>query len=123
MTMYHDTIMDHYRNPRHYGCERCKTSAISTMRNPACGDRMKVGIRTHEGIITSLCFDAEGCALSIASASLLLEHAYGKTLNEVRSFTTDTIRLLLNIDITPARLGCATIGLKSLQEAIALDQH
>lgn len=119
MTLYHDTIMDYYRNPRHFGCSKFKASASSSTHNPSCGDAIKMKIYIHKGKITRICFEGEGCALSIAAASLLCEYTKGKLLREVQSFDEETVLHLLQIDVTPARTRCATIGLKALRQAIA----
>ena len=110
--------MDHYHYPRNHGCIERKSNATSRMYNPSCGDKIEVQMYIEDGIVTDICFDGHGCALSTASASLLTEFVKGKTISEVSSYTPKDALSLLNIEVSHARMKCALIPFEAIQEAI-----
>lgn len=118
MSLYQDEIMDHYRNPRNFGCTHCDSNVSSNMHNPSCGDTIKIHARVEENKVRDICFEGNGCALSTASASLLTESVKGKTISEIQKYTATDVLALLNIEVTPARMKCALLPLEAIQEAI-----
>jgi len=82
--LYQDVILDHGRKPRNF---RRLDDATSTARgdNPMCGDRMELFLRTApDGRIADAAFQGRGCAISMASASLMTETIKGKTPAQAR---------------------------------------
>ena len=80
--VYQDLILHHSRTPRHFGPLPDATHA-ATGDNPLCGDRYEVRLRVDEaGVIRAAAFEGVGCAISKASASLMLEAAIGLTRSE-----------------------------------------
>ena len=65
-------------------------------------------------------FRARGCAISIASASLITDYAKGKSLNGIRSIGSEKVVDLLHIPISPVRLKCALLPLQTLHDAIGM---
>ncbi len=118
MSLYQDEIMDHYRNPRNFGCKDCKSNTTSELHNPSCGDKIEVRMSLENGLVENICFEGFGCALSTASASLLTEFVKGKSISEVKQIDPDKVVSILNIEITPARMKCALLPLEAIQEAI-----
>ena len=118
MSLYQDEIMDHYRNPRNFGCKDCKSNSSSNMHNPSCGDKIEVHVLVENEIIKDICFEGFGCALSTASASILTDFTKGKKVSEIKLLDSAKVVQLLNIDITPARMKCALLPLEGIQEAI-----
>jgi nitrogen fixation NifU-like protein len=86
--------------------------------NPICGDRIKIFLKIRGGKITDASFTGEGCAISIASASLLADYAKGKALEEVRKLDKEKVMELLEMDLSrnPSRLKCALLPLAALKK-------
>ena len=116
--MYQENILDHYRNPRHKGLIKNPTIQ-HTERNPLCGDEITVMLTLDtRGTITDIRFVGKGCAISIASMSMLAEKVEGKSIREVLTMNKDTVVGMLNIPIGPARLKCALLGLTAVKKAL-----
>jgi nitrogen fixation NifU-like protein len=87
--------------------------------NPLCGDRIKIDLRVdQEGRVTDAAFSGEGCAISMASADLLMEEILGKSIDEVKEFSKEELLELLGIELGPVRLKCALLSLKVLKAGI-----
>lgn len=115
--MYKEYILSHYKNPSHYG--KIDNPSITQQGvNPSCGDEYTVYIETDGKIIQDIKFDGEGCAISQASGSILLEEIIGKELEEVSELDTDDMIDLLGIEVNPMRIKCAVLVQKTVQEAI-----
>jgi nitrogen fixation protein NifU and related proteins len=97
LSLYQNIILDHGKSPRNTGrVERHDCS--SDGKNPLCGDRVTVTAAVDESdIVTDLKFDAKGCAISIASASMMTEAAKGLTTDEVHRIS-DAVRVLCKED-------------------------
>ena len=118
---YRENILEHYKHPRNYGSLK-KPDSFAEDTNPLCGDRMKFELRHKAGIITGIAFTAEGCALSIASASLLSEYVKGKNIAEVLKLDHNSMRELLEIEISSGRIKCALLPLSALCKAVTHKQ-
>jgi nitrogen fixation NifU-like protein len=71
-----------------------------------------------DGVVTDARFDGHGCAISQASADLLIESIIGKPLEEVKKLNKDSVLELLGIDLGPVRLKCALLSLKVLKAGV-----
>jgi len=112
--MYREYILDHYKNPRNFG--RLENADIShEEHNPLCGDLVGIDLRVREGVIEDVRFHGRGCAISQASASLMTERLKGMSLDEARRISRDDVLDELGIQISPARLKCALLSLKTLK--------
>ena len=77
--LYRELILDHARSPRHFGKLADSTHSAEGI-NPLCGDKLKMYFRISEsGLIDDACFEGSGCAISVASASLLTDTVIGMT--------------------------------------------
>ena len=81
MTMYSAQVLDHFQNPRNAG-ELADADATAEIENPACGDVLRLSLKTSAGRITQAQFKAKGCVAAIACGSALTELVVGKTLRE-----------------------------------------
>jgi len=116
--LYREYILDHYKSPRFRGHLEKYTFAYED-DNPTCGDYVHMEILVDEnGKVVDARFDGVGCALSQASADILLEHIVGKPLEEVKQFSKDDLLNLLGITLGPVRLKCALLSLKVLKGAV-----
>lgn len=120
-TIYKDIILDHYKNPRNFG-KIPQPSASSSLANSACGDKITIDLLLKSGKITALKFSGEGCAISIASTSLLCEAVKNKAPAEIMQMTIKDILKLMKINLSPTRAKCALLPLETLQKAIGLLQ-
>jgi nitrogen fixation NifU-like protein len=119
-SLYQERIMDHYRNPRYADDLDCPVGCASNGANPTCGDRLSLALAFDEGgRIVKVSQKAQGCAISVASASLLSEMLIGKTTEEAGLIDEDVIRGLLGVPITINRVRCAMLPLATLQQALA----
>jgi nitrogen fixation NifU-like protein len=85
--LYHATIVDHDRNPRHEGALPTATHS-ATADNPLCGDIVTIRFVIANGTITDAAFEARGCALSRAAASMLTSAALGATPADVTALAS-----------------------------------
>jgi nitrogen fixation protein NifU and related proteins len=117
--LYRDFILDHYRNPRNAGTLEDADATFEDI-NPLCGDKIRMDLKIRDGVITDVKFKGRGCAISQASASLLTEDIKGKTLADINKISKEDVLANVGINISPARLKCALLGLKVLKMALAL---
>ncbi len=117
MSIYHELILDHSRNPRNHGTLAAATHT-GDARNPTCGDSLRMDIRVKDGKIEDIRFIGAGCAISQASASLLTEAAKGKTVREALAFEPQDILRLLGVPLSPNRLKCGLLSLETLKKAL-----
>ncbi|MBM3124496.1 MAG: SUF system NifU family Fe-S cluster assembly protein [Chloroflexi bacterium] len=116
--LYREVIIEHYKNPSFKGKLNPHDYSFSDS-NPLCGDHIQVELRVDErGIVSEAMFDGHGCAISQASADLLMESIVGKPLDEVKQLSKQDVLELLGIDLGPVRLKCALLPLKVLKAGI-----
>jgi nitrogen fixation protein NifU and related proteins len=133
--LYRDVIVDHNRHPRNFG-KLDPADAHADGHNPLCGDRLTIYVSLEQDRIREAKFEGSGCAISVASASLLTEAVKGKTQAEVRALFDDVHALLTQhdaaVDTTklgklaalsgvrefPARVKCASLCWHTLNAAL-----
>jgi nitrogen fixation NifU-like protein len=116
--LYREVIIDRYKNPLYRG-ELEPHDIRFEDDNPLCGDHIRIDLRvSQDGKVTEAAFDGHGCAISQASADLLVESVVGKTLDEVKSLSKEDILDLLGIELGPVRLKCALLSLKVLKAGV-----
>ena len=136
--LYQEIIMDHRRSPRNQGLPAGHDHYADGF-NPFCGDKVSVGLKVEDGIIVDVGFEAEGCAISIASASLMTESVMGRPLGEAikifrafRELLTNTdgtagvddpndlgdLEALAGVKAYPTRIKCAILSWHTLKAAI-----
>ena len=112
--LYREAILDYYKHPRHKG-HLTAPDIRSPDHNPFCGDEVTIELKVVDGIVVAAAFDGHGCAISQATASMLMEEVLGKTMEEIRAFDKEYILEMLGIEIGPVRLKCALLPLKVLK--------
>ena len=117
---YRENILDHYRNPRNFGKMKSPDSGGEDA-NISCGDKIGIQIKLQnkDKTIEDIRFYGEGCAISMASASLLTGKVKGMKVEEVKKLVTKDVLILLGFELTPTRLKCALLSLEVLQRVIA----
>lgn len=113
--LYRELIIDRYRNPQFRGSLDPHDISFED-DNPLCGDHIRIDLRVDgEQRVVEAAFDGKGCAISQASADLLVESIIGKTLDEVRAMSRDDLLELLGLELGPVRVKCALLSLKVLK--------
>ena len=133
--LYQELIIDHGTEPRNY-YKLQDYSCCYEGYNPLCGDKITIFIKLNNQKITAISFEGSGCAISIASASLLTEHLAGKTIAEAQELFSKFHNLLTAISSTtpcislgkltalsgvrkyPSRIKCATLAWHTLTKAL-----
>jgi len=132
--MYRDVILDHYKAPR--GKKKLAHASVSSEgHNPSCGDDIHLEIELDQGTVKDVHVDCKGCAISVASGSMLAEEVKGKSLKEVKKLA-ETIRGLVKGEIDepdsdigdltalkgvrqfPVRVKCALLAWVTLVEGL-----
>ncbi len=116
--LYRDQIIDRYKNPQYRGHLDPHDIHFED-DNPLCGDHIEVTLRVNgEGKVVEAAFDGRGCAISQASADLLMETVIGKNVEEVKALNKQDVLDLLGIELGPVRLKCALLSLKVLKAGV-----
>ncbi|MBA4379509.1 MAG: SUF system NifU family Fe-S cluster assembly protein [Anaerolinea sp.] len=116
--LYREIIIDRYKNPAYKGRLDPHDIAFED-DNPLCGDHIGITLRVDgDSRVIEAAFDGKGCAISLASADLLMESIIGKPLEEVKTLTKQDVLDLLGIELGPVRLKCALLSLKVLKAGV-----
>lgn len=130
--LYRQVIMDHYQHPRNRGT--LDEGAISVdLRNPSCGDEIKLQLLVDGGVVKDVRFLGSGCSISMASASMMTEAIKGKPLEEAVQLAHTFRAMMRGEDVNldqlgelealqgvrkfPARIKCATLAWQALERA------
>ncbi len=116
--LYRELIIDRYKNPLYRGTLEPHDISFED-DNPLCGDHIRVDLRVGEdGRVNEAAFDGHGCAISQASADLLMESIQGKSLEQVKALTKEDLLEMLGLELGPVRLKCALLSLKVLKAGV-----
>lgn len=98
--LYQEVIVDHNRSPRNFGKLENADDQLEGF-NPLCGDRLTLYLKMDNDRIGDISFDGSGCAISVASASLMTEALKGKTKNEAETIFSDFHHLITDDKTEP----------------------
>ncbi len=137
--LYRELILDHARSPRHFGKLPDATHSAEGI-NPLCGDKLKMYLRIDDdNRISDACFEGSGCAISVASASLLTDTVIGLSTDDALDYFSALVgrlagkqgsqesdadinlgklRALEGVKEFPSRVKCATLAWHALNSAI-----
>ena len=116
--LYREVIIEHYKHPSYRGHLDPHDVQFADS-NPLCGDHIEITLRTDDrGHVADARFDGRGCAISQASADLLMESIIGKPIEEIKQLNRQDILDMLGIDLGPVRLKCALLSLKVLKAGV-----
>jgi len=133
--LYRDVIVDHNKHPRNFG-RLDPADAHADGHNPLCGDQLSVTVKLAGDKIDDVKFDGSGCAISVASASLMTEAVRGKSVTEFEALRGKVHELLTQHDSSidpmslgklgalsgvrefPARVKCASLCWHTLEAAL-----
>lgn len=139
--LYQEVIIDHSRHPRNF-CELTQATCHAEGFNRLCGDKLTLYLHIENNIIKEISFKGNGCAISLASASLMTEQLKGKTVNEAEalfqrfhqlltiektSSSNDNnlgkLTVLIGVREFPSRVKCATLAWHTLHAALANEKQ
>ena len=138
--LYQDVILDHSKNPRNSGPLE-PHSHTARGNNPLCGDKISVYLTVEDGRIADVRFEAKGCAISVASASMMTELVKGSGVEEALAVferfheivtrkgdvadeeleDLDKLAVLIGVRQFPMRVKCATLPWHTMSAALAAD--
>ena len=134
-SLYQQLILEHYRSPRNKSELPDKTVEIH-MRNPTCGDEIRLQLRVEGDRIADARFVGQGCSISQAAVSMMTQIIKGRSLSEAddvaerfkammhgdadvaRDKSMGDLRALAGVSKFPVRVKCALLGFDALQEAL-----
>lgn len=121
--LYQEHILDHYEDPYHRGhCQDCTHAHEDD--NPLCGDVVRIELQIdREGTLKEVYFHGDGCCISQASASMLVERFDGKHVADVKKFTAQDMLRLFGARLTPNRQKCCLLPWRVLQTALYCPVH
>ena len=119
MDIYREEILEHWQNPSNWGT-LTNFDLEAEVINPLCGDKIKFQAKLCDERLTidDIRFTGSGCAISIASASILSENIKNKRLAKIRSLKGEDVLTMIGASydsFPPARLKCAFLGLEALK--------
>jgi len=109
-------IMDHFFHPRNMGIIK-NPDAFGKVGNPMCGDIMHIYLKVEDNIIKDIKFQTYGCAVAIASTSVLTELVKGKSLKEAKKISNKKIREILG-EMPVHKHHCTILAEQALKSAI-----
>ena len=116
--IYQEHILDHYEDPYHRGPLDRATHQHED-DNPLCGDVISIQLEIDgDGQIKQVYFDGDGCCISQAAASMLVEQMDGKTVSDITAFSAEDMLTLFGVQLTPNRQKCCLLSWQVLQQAL-----
>jgi|SRR3989344_1194472 len=120
MDIYREEILEHWRNPRNFG--RLKgANIIIDQINPLCGDQVTFYFKIKDKKIADVSFKGNGCAISIASASMLSSFIKGRSIDGLSKLTGADVLDLIGRPVSPARLKCAFLPLEAIRKIVKFE--
>lgn len=116
-TIYKENILDHYSYPHNKQKMKNPTTKGEGL-NANCGDEMTLYLKIDDDKVKEASFIGEGCAISLAGASMLTDKIKGMGIKELKTITPGTIYTMLGIHISPSRTNCALLAYEALGNSI-----
>jgi nitrogen fixation protein NifU and related proteins len=138
--LYQELLLEHKRQPRNWG-RLAHANRSAEGHNPLCGDAIVLDVAVHEGVVDAIGFEGTGCAICIASASLMTQAVKGRSVAEATQlvnvmhtvFTTTPasddaddaylgkLVVLRGVRRFPARIKCAALAWHALKQCLATE--
>jgi nitrogen fixation protein NifU and related proteins len=115
LELYQENVMDHYKHPRRKR-EMVQYSFKHHQENPLCGDECTIFVNVQGERVEDISFTGQGCAISQAATSLLVEFVHGKDMQEVAGLSQEKVKELLGVPISHTRIKCALLGYTALMK-------
>jgi len=91
--LYQEIILDHYKHPHHKGLREPFEAEVHHV-NPTCGDEVTLRVHLSEGVVEDVSYDALGCSISQAAASVMTDLVIGKTVDEAMQIHGEFLALM-----------------------------
>jgi nitrogen fixation NifU-like protein len=117
VALYSEVLLDHFRHPRNYG-SLPEPDVTFEEFNPICGDRIRIELKIEDGLVEAARFKGDGCAISMAAASLLTELMIASEIKQLETITEERVIELLQSDIKPSRRQCAVLPLIAVKSGL-----
>ena len=117
MARYSPILLDHFQHPRNLG-QMENPDGTAMVRNPVCGDEMRLDLRIREGIVAEARFLTRGCTAAIAASSVVTEMIRGISLEQALSIREEQIADALG-GLPAEKLHCSVLGCEAIRAAIA----
>jgi Fe-S cluster assembly scaffold IscU len=120
VALYHETVIDHYENPRNVGSLDKNDPDVGTglVGAPACGDVMKLQIKINpDGMVEDTKFKTFGCGSAIASSSLATDWILGKNVKEIVTIINNT-DIAKHLKLPPVKLHCSMLAEDAIKAAV-----
>jgi nitrogen fixation protein NifU and related proteins len=121
-SMYKEHILELWKHPENYGSLAKRTHEKRGF-NELCGDDITIQLLVEGRKIADAMFTGKGCALCMASASMLTEKIKGMLVEDVLRMNSRDMRSILEVEIHPARIKCVLLPLESCQRALNVDKN
>lgn len=133
--LYQEMILDHGRRPRHFGVPDSYTHKLEAF-NPLCGDRLTLFATIEDGEVKNIQFEGKGCAISVASASMMCEEVEHKPCSDAQQLFErfhllvtgkqsaagmGRLEILAGVKDFPSRVKCATLAWHTLDHMLKGD--
>ncbi len=92
-SLYQEIILDHYKHPHHKGLREPFEAEVHHV-NPTCGDEVTLRVHLSEGVVEDVSYDAVGCSISQAAASVMTDLVIGKTIDEAMEIHGEFLALM-----------------------------
>ena len=138
--LYRQVIMDNYKNPKNKGIVMDPGYVNIHLKNPSCGDDMHVCCKVEGNVVTDVRHDGHGCSICCSSASVMSGLLKGKKVTEAKEIINDFYEMVKGNEIAdeermdeaiayksvsqfPARIKCATLAWKAIEEALKQNEE
>jgi nitrogen fixation NifU-like protein len=112
-------LIDHFRNPRNFGSLSAPDITYEGF-NPLCGDRIRIELKLRDDAVHAVRFQGDGCAISLAAASMLTEMIVGSELTTVDVISNEQLLSSLQSKIQASRVKCVLLPLEALRSGLKL---
>ena len=116
LSLYNDTVLDHYQNPRNVGALE-GADAVGIAENSACGDVLHLYLQIREGRVEAATFKTFGCAAAIAAGSMLTEMVTGCSLEDIGTLTKKDVVDALG-GLPPMKVHCSVLAEDAIRAAL-----
>ena len=116
--LYQELVLEHKRSPRNFGHLSAPTHQARGT-NPSCGDDLSVELNIAHGLLADIRFHGQGCAICMASASMMSEAVKGQEIATAQALQQHFRAVLAGVSRYPGRIKCALLGWHALMHAIA----
>ena len=138
--LYRQLILDHAQHPHHRG-QLATANQTVNLNNPTCGDVIELSVELKNDRVADIAFNGDGCSISQASASMMTDLVKGQPIAQVRAEIATFLEMLMNdpevegadelgdaailatVVKFPARIKCATLAWKALEQALGEAQQ